>query len=136
VIVLRFDRSSAVPPYLQLVAQVHEALRLGRLAVGDQLPAAREVVAASGLNLNTVLKAYRELAHQGLVETRQGAGTVVVGDLGGADPALLTKHRTRFERWVREAQADGLEPPDVRAVVTSVLGEDAPGDVRDAGRTA
>ena len=101
---------------------------------GDHLPAAREVVAASGLNLNTVLKAYRELASAGLVETRQGAGTVVVGTLGSADPHVVLKHRTRFEKWVRDARGAGLDADDVRAVVESVLGERGHED--RAGRTA
>ena len=47
--------------YLQIVQQVKEALRLGVLDVGDQLPTVREVVADLAINPNTVAKAYREL---------------------------------------------------------------------------
>ena len=69
----RMDGRSAVPPYLQIVQQVRQALRMGVLDVGDQLPTVREVVAATAINPNTVLKAYRDLEREGLV--RPGPGT-------------------------------------------------------------
>ena len=58
----RVDGRSVVPPYLQIVQQVRQALRMGVLDVGDKLPTVREVVAATAINPNTVLKAYRDLA--------------------------------------------------------------------------
>ena len=67
----RVDSRSVVPPYLQIVQQVRQALRMGLLDVGDRLPAVREVVAATAINPNTVLKAYRDLEREGLVEARQ-----------------------------------------------------------------
>ena len=45
------DPRSGVAPYLQIVQQVKEALRLGLLDVGDQLPTVREVVADLAINL-------------------------------------------------------------------------------------
>ncbi len=53
------DRRSGVAPYLQLVHQVEQALRLGLLQPGDQLPTMREVVGKLAINPNTVFKAYR-----------------------------------------------------------------------------
>ena len=64
----RVDGRSGVPPYLQIVQQVRQALRMGVLTVGDQLPTVREVVAEVAVNPNTVLKAYRDLEREGLVE--------------------------------------------------------------------
>jgi len=60
------------PPYLQIVQQVCQALRMGVLEVGDKLPTVREVVAATAVNPNTVLKAYRDLERDGRVEPRAG----------------------------------------------------------------
>ncbi|MFC7592111.1 GntR family transcriptional regulator [Nonomuraea antimicrobica] len=68
------DGRSGVSPYLQLVQQVRHALRLGLLREGDQLPTVKEVVARLAINANTVLKAYRELEHEGLVAPGQGWG--------------------------------------------------------------
>ena len=73
----RVDGHSVVPPYLQIVQQVRQALRMGVLDVGDQLPTVREVVSATAINPNTVLKAYRDLEREGLVEARVGHGTFV-----------------------------------------------------------
>ena len=77
VIEFRIDRRSGVATYQQLVDQVEHALRLGLLQPGDRLPTAKEVVAATAINPNTVLKAYRELERNGLVEAKRGLGTFV-----------------------------------------------------------
>ena len=76
------DARSGVSPYLQLVQQVRQALRLGLLREGDQLPTVKDVVAQLAINPNTVLKAYRELEHDGLVAARPGVGTFVTRDPG------------------------------------------------------
>ena len=85
----RVDGRSVVPPYLQIVQQVRQALRMGLLDVGDKLPAVREVVAATAVNPNTVLKAYRDLEREGLIEARPGHGTFVLSARPGRRPAPL-----------------------------------------------
>src|SRR3974377_2546594 len=82
----RVDSRSVVPPYLQIVQQVRQALRMGLLEVGDQLPTVREVVSATAINPNTVLKAYRDLEREGLVEARAGHGTFVRSRPPGPPP--------------------------------------------------
>ena len=72
----RLDARSGVPTYLQLVQQVKQALRLGILHPGDQLPTVKEVVASLAINPNTVLKAYRELDLEGLDRGAPRAGDV------------------------------------------------------------
>jgi len=64
-------------PYRQLMDQVAQALRLGQLQTGDQLPSVRSVVTQITINPNTVHRAYREMEHLGYVETRTGLGTFV-----------------------------------------------------------
>ena len=80
------DARSGVPTYLQLVQQVRQAVRLGILRPGDQLPTVKEVVSALAINPNTVLKAYRELDLEGLVEGRRGVGTFVSSELTPSPP--------------------------------------------------
>ncbi len=58
---VRLDGTSGVTTYWQLVQLVRQAIRIGKLKSGDQLPTVREVVAKMAINPNTVLKAYREL---------------------------------------------------------------------------
>ncbi|MFB8398489.1 MULTISPECIES: GntR family transcriptional regulator [Streptomyces] len=122
----RIDRRSGMATYLQIVHQTKQALRLGLLAPGDQLPTAREVVEATAINPNTVLKAYRELEREGLVEGRRGMGTFVRRSLGGApaDSPL----RAELADWARRASAAGMERDDVAALFTSVLDQHFKGD--------
>ncbi len=71
------DLRSALSYNAQLIQQVRQAILFGRLRPGDRLPTVREVVAKVPVNPNTVLKAYRDLEHAGLVVTRLGVGTFV-----------------------------------------------------------
>ncbi len=117
----RIDRRSGVATYVQIVQQTKQAMRLGLLEPGDKLPAAREVVEATAVNPNTVLKAYRELEREGLVEARRGLGTFVRRSLGAtpSDSPL----RGELSEWASRARTAGLERDDVAALFAAVLDE-------------
>ncbi|GIG88427.1 GntR family transcriptional regulator [Plantactinospora endophytica] len=110
------DARSGLAPYLQLVQQVQQALRLGLLATGDQLPTVKEVVARLAINPNTVLKAYRELEHQGLVSPRPGVGTFVTRTLTDDSLAAHESLRTELVAWLARAQHAGLDPDSIEAL--------------------
>jgi len=74
VLTLQLATHSNVPTYVQIVQQVRQALLAGVLRPGDRLPTVKDVVTELAINPNTVLKAYRELEREGLVEARQGWG--------------------------------------------------------------
>lgn len=122
----RIDRRSGVATYVQIVQQTKQALRLGLLEPGDKLPTAREVVEATAINPNTVLKAYRELEREGLVEARRGLGTFVKRSLGtaSADSPL----RAELDDWAARARGAGLDQDDVAALFTAVLEKFSKGD--------
>lgn len=115
------DPSSGVATYLQLAVQVRQALRLGLLRVGDQLPTAREVVAKLAINPNTVLKAYRELEREGLVGARPGQGTFVLHALAGPDQATVARFSRELARWMRAAKAAGLNAQDIEAIYDAAV---------------
>jgi len=121
VIEYRIDRRSGVATYLQIVQQTKQALRLGLLAPGDKLPTAKEVVAATAINPNTVLKAYRDLEREGLVEPRPGLGTFVRRTLGRPEATGETSLRSELTEWVGRARAAGLEREDVAALMDVAL---------------
>jgi GntR family transcriptional regulator len=126
VIEFHLDPRSGVATYLQIVQQVREALRLGVLAVGDQLPTVREVVADLAINPNTVAKAYRELEREGLVVAQQGRGTFIASTL--AAPSLVAHHETLrrdLERWLAAAERAGLDDESIRALISTTLREAA-----------
>ncbi|MFL5758725.1 MAG: GntR family transcriptional regulator [Thermomicrobiales bacterium] len=115
------DQRSGVPPYLQVVQQVHHALRLSVLQKGDQLPTVKEVVAKLAINPNTVLKAYRELERDGLVEGRPGQGTFVIAAPNGPSPRDRTMLQEELARWLRQAYSAGLSGEDVAALFAEAL---------------
>jgi len=115
------DERSGVPPYRQLVQQVKDALRLGLLQPGDQLPTVKEVVAQIAINPNTVLKAYRELEYSGLVGGRPGQGTFILDHLPRPSLANHAPLRRTLLRWVRNAREAGLEEEDIVALFNTTL---------------
>ncbi|TDC55471.1 GntR family transcriptional regulator [Actinomadura sp. KC345] len=110
------DPGSGVSPYMQLVRQVRQALRLDLLHVGDQLPTVKDVVAQLAINPNTVLKAYRELEHEGLVAPRPGLGTFVTRTLAGESLAAHGPLRRDLERWLAKARLAGLDDESIEAL--------------------
>ncbi|MGC9960962.1 MAG: GntR family transcriptional regulator [Acidimicrobiales bacterium] len=112
----QLDTASGVATYLQLVQQVHQALRLGLLEPGDQLPTAQQVVSRLAINPNTVLKAYRDLEREGLVRARPGQGTFVVGSLPRTDPKTQARLLASMSTWLESARAAGLGPDDIEAI--------------------
>ncbi|GAA1942608.1 GntR family transcriptional regulator [Kitasatospora viridis] len=117
----RIDRHSGVATYLQIVQQTKHALRLGLLLPGDKLPTAKEVVAATAINPNTVLKAYRELEREGLVAPRPGLGTFVLRSLAREEGAADSPLRAELAQWAARARRAGLGREDVAALVASVV---------------
>jgi GntR family transcriptional regulator len=116
VIEFHLDSRSGVSPYLQVVHQVRQALRLGLLREGDQLPTVKEVVARLAINPNTVLKAYRELEHAGLVAARPGVGTFVTKTLSDASLSAHGPLRHDLQRWLMKARAAGLDDESIEAL--------------------
>jgi GntR family transcriptional regulator len=115
------DSRSKVNTYVQLVQQVRQALRVGLLVPGDQLPKVRDVAQSLAINPNTVLKAYRELEIEGLVEGRPGVGTFVKRTLAGASLPVQAELREDLVAWLHRAQGEGLTPEDIAALVDTTM---------------
>ena len=71
------DTKSGVPLYRQVIEQVKFAVARGDLRPGDRLPTVRQLAVDLSINPNTVIRAYRELEIEGMIETQQGSGTFV-----------------------------------------------------------
>ena len=115
------DGSSGVAPYLQLVHQVRQAMRLGLLSAGDQLPTVKDVVGRVAINPNTVLKAYRELEYEGLVAPRPGVGTFVARTLTDSSLAAHGQLREELSGWLARASAAGLDTDSIEALFLSTF---------------
>ncbi|HEY6541338.1 MAG TPA: GntR family transcriptional regulator [Ktedonobacteraceae bacterium] len=117
------DSHSGVAPYLQLVQQVKQGLRLGFLNPGDQLPTVREVVAHLAVNPNTVFKAYRTLELEGLVKSRPGLGTFILRALMDSGLESHVVLRQQLETWLQDAYAAGLQEESIEALFDNTLQE-------------
>ncbi|MGY3203460.1 GntR family transcriptional regulator [Streptomyces sp. TE5632] len=107
---------SGLSPYQQVVQQVRHALRLGLLKEGDRLPTVKDVAGRLAINPNTVLKAYRELEHDGLVAARPGVGTFVTRTLADASLAAHGPLRKDLRRWLTKARLAGLDEESIEAL--------------------
>jgi GntR family transcriptional regulator len=128
-ILFHLDPRSGVPTYLQVVQQVRQAVNLGILRPGDQLPTVKDVVGALAINPNTVLKAYRELDHEGLVVARRGVGTFVSEELPSLPPDDLKGLRASLQRWVGRARAAGLDDENIAALLAETTRAERPARV-------
>ncbi len=117
------DARSGVSPYMQLIHQVRQAMRLGVLVEGDRLPTVKEVVAHVAINPNTVLKAYRELEYEGLVQARPGIGTFVTRTLSADTLAAHEPLRRDLRRWLADARTAGLDEESIAALFDSTFRE-------------
>jgi GntR family transcriptional regulator len=86
------DPKSGVPFYRQIIEQVKFGIARGILNPGDQLPTVRQLAVDLSVNPNTVIRAYRELEIEGMLETHQGSGTFI----GEKKPAIDPLERRRM----------------------------------------
>jgi GntR family transcriptional regulator len=126
--VFRVDAGSGVPIYRQLVQQVRRDVMLARLRPGDQLPSLTEVVDSLSVNPNTVVKAFTELEHQGIVVRRQGVGTFIAASPSMTSVLVAPRLLSSLARWVERARRDGLSSEQLRMLLEVALDEGADQD--------
>lgn len=117
------NQSRGIPVYLQLVHQVKHALQLGYLKPGDQLPTVKQVVSSVVVNPNTVLKAYRILEAEGLVDIRPGSGTFITGGGSGLNLGNLDQIQASLREWFQKAIQAGLDQSAIDAIFSRVMRE-------------
>lgn len=112
------DSASGIPVYLQLVEQIKHAVASGALSAGDQLPGVRKVAEELLINPNTVVKAWRELEHEGFIEVRHGAGAYISHSAPGLRrTALIADAQLVVQSMVRELRERGLTDAEIRRLI-------------------
>ena len=97
---LRLDRSDGAPPlYRQIRDGVRAAVLRGSAGAGTRLPPERELADALGVNRSTIMRAYSELAADGLVEARPGRGTVILAG-NSATPDERPREQQAGSAWL------------------------------------
>jgi GntR family transcriptional regulator len=120
---IRLNPLSGTPLYVQLVEHLKHSVETGAIKAGDQLPSVRKMAEDLLINPNTVVRAYRELEHLGLVETRHGEGTFVAAGaqrLARAS-ALVEGHAAEYVRASKEL---GLTQTEAVAAIKAAWRKD------------
>jgi len=106
----------------QVVYAAKKALVSGQIRPGDPFPSVRALSTALKINPNTAHKIVTQLLNEGLLEVRQGSGTVVA-----QPPASTAKERSQLlgsevEQLVVEAKKLSLSLPEVIAALAEHWG--------------
>ena len=118
---ITIDEHDARPVYRQVADEIKALIARGELREGAQLPSVRQIAADLGVNLNTVAVAYRELAAEGLLEIRHGAGATVRSRLASE------KTDEELRRPLRQALTSLVLAGWTRAEITGLVGEELRG---------
>src|SRR5438270_13722528 len=105
------DPTDPTPLYAQLERAIRVAIATGRLQAGDRLPTVRQLAVDLRVNANTVAKVYGELERAGVLETRRGVGTFVLGSEAEASPPAERARRLGelTDRFLADAAALGFD---------------------------
>ncbi len=120
--IFRLNQSSGIPLYLQLMEQVKHAVETGALREGDQLPTIRKVAEDLVMNPNTVVRAYRELEHEGVLELKHGSGAFIKESAEGR-ARLIRKAQAVMESAVERLLLLGLTEDELRRAFENELAQ-------------
>jgi GntR family transcriptional regulator len=121
---IHLDHHSGEPIYRQIVEAIKYRIACGRIDPEEQLPSIRVLAEELKINPRTVVKAYEELQHAGLVVMRQGQGVFVRSQRQGVPTATRRKElEAMARRLLAEADRMGAGPDEVMEIVQRVARE-------------
>jgi GntR family transcriptional regulator len=132
---LQLDPASGVPIYRQVMDQVRAYAAAGVLKPGDQLPSIRDLAKVLRVNPTTVVRAYGELEHAGVIDRQHGRGVFVAAAAAQASTAAAEAGlRRQARRLAVEAAQIGVPAATVHRWMDEALAEMAEGVAdRDRG---
>ena len=114
--------SSRQPLYLQLIQQIRHAIETGVVQPGDGLPGIRTLAEQLVVSPNTIVKAYSELEHEGLLELRHGSGAYVAATRASkARSERVRRAQDRVRALVDRLRDDGLSEEEIQRLVEAEL---------------
>ena|SRR5438477_8220372 len=118
--VLRLNSESGIPLYLQLIEQVKHAIETGAIRPGEQLPSVRQMAVDLVINPNTVVRAYRDLEHEGIIELKHRLGAFVCGAIVPRT-RLMNKAQTIVQTTLDQLASFDLSEEEIRRLAESGL---------------
>src|SRR5258708_23225552 len=120
--IIHVNSASGTPIYVQLMEQVKHAIETGALRPGEQLPTLRRLAEELVINPNTVVRAYRELEHEGVVEIRHGSGAFVSQSAAG-QTKISSKAQSIMQSAIERLVAAGLTEDAIRRLLENELAQ-------------
>jgi len=118
--IFHLNHSSGRPIYLQLMDQIKHAIETGALRPGDQLPTIRTLGEELVINPNTVIRAYRDLQHEGVIELRHGSGAFISDAVVGRSK-VIRKGQAVMQAAIGRLVSLGLSEEEMRRLVENAL---------------
>jgi len=120
-VVFTINPSSGQPIYLQVMQQIRHAIETGVLTPGDMLPGVRTLAEQIVVSPNTIVKAYSELEHEGMLDLRHGSGAYVAGRAMKSRTERLRHAQERVRALVERLQNDGVSNDEIQRLVEAEL---------------
>ena len=117
------DLKSRIPIYEQLKNQLLEYIRLGVFKSDEQLPSIRSVSQQTGINVNTVKRAFSDLEDEGVIYTLVGRGSFVSSGAAQND-SIAQKALNEMEVFIRSNKSKGVTKQDLINLIEKIYTED------------
>ena len=117
---LRLNPTSGTPLYVQLVERLKHSIATGAIKAGEQLPSVRKMAEDLVINPNTVVRAYRDLESEGIVELRHGSGVFVCESVAGR-AGVMKKAEPIVRAAVHRLESLDLAEDDIRRLMENEL---------------
>lgn len=114
---MKWQFSSEVPIYAQLIAQIQTTIVSGTWPPGERLPSVRDLAAEAGVNPNTMQRAMTELERQGLVHSQRTAGRFVTEDRARIEQARLQCAQRQIQTFLDGMEQLGYTREEIRLLV-------------------
>ena len=120
--IFKLNPALGQPLYLQLIQQIRHAIETGILGDGEGLPAIRTLAQELVVSPNTIVKAYSELEHEGLVELRHGSGAyVTVRRRFKSRAEIVRSAQARVRKVVENLRQDGFLDEEIHRMLEAEL---------------
>lgn len=113
--------SSGVPIYVQLKEQIRHAIETGALVAGDQLPGIRSLAETLVINPNTIIKVYRELENEGVLEVHHGLGAFISSSRRKAKTDEIRDAQQLTQEFIDKLREQGLHEGEIRRLIEAAL---------------
>lgn len=114
------DLTSRTPIYEQIYFKIIELVIKGSLKENDQIPSVRNFAKESGINPNTVAKAYQELERNGIIYSLTGRGSFIAKINREIIKEFILSD---FDSSVQKALTNGAEPDELKERINKIYND-------------